>query len=214
MIHAAQWLHVLMAAGVHQGTAAFWCQPFQDEVQPERFSAGMDDILAFLPEILHETTGRNADGGFSPLECLRENLNYSADRICAVWPGRFPTTLDSARYAWNPQALANCVYANRMGNGPEESGDGWTYAGAGLIMLTGKAAYLHVGDRIGQDLTVNPSLLLQPHYGLDAAIGWWEGDVTDDMLSDQVRLRRRVNGGLIGLPEVQRLAGLVTKAFA
>ena len=214
MITADQWLQALTKVGVRAATAATWSTPFADEVQPERFSAGMDDILAWLPEILHETTGRTPDGTFHPLECLRENLNYSAARICAVWPARFPTTLDAARYAYNPQALANKVYANRMGNGDEESGDGWTFAGACPIMLTGKNAYLRVGDRIGQDLTVNPSLILQPHYGLDASIGWWEGDIPDSMLSDQVRLRRKVNGGTIGLPEVERLAGLVQKAFA
>lgn len=203
MIDVAQWLHVLTAAGVRAPTAATWAPAFFDEVQPEKFSAGMDDILAFLPEILHEC---------ALLERLYENLNYSAQRICAVWPHRFPTEADAAPFAHNSQALANSVYGSRMGN--TEPNDGWDFAGKCPIMITGKNAYLRVGNRIGQDLTVSPQLILQPHYGLDASIGWWEGDISDNMLSDQVRCRRKVQGGSLGLPDVLRLAGLVKGAFA
>jgi predicted chitinase len=81
-------------------------------------------------------------------------------------------------------------------------------------MLTGRAGYEHVGNIIGQDLTVLPNLILQPHYGLIAAIGWWEGPIPDSMLGDQVRLRRKVNGAELGIENVERLAALAQEAFA
>lgn len=72
------------------------------------------------------------------LSVFEENLNYSAERLQIVWPHRFPTPASTIGYARNPVALANKVYANRMGNGDEKSGDGWRYRGAGMLQLTGK----------------------------------------------------------------------------
>lgn len=82
----------------------------------------------FLANIGHES---------GHLTMLEENLNYSADRLQVVWPKRFPNPVSTAGYARNPVALANKVYAGRMGNGDEKSGDGWRHRGAGLIQLTG-----------------------------------------------------------------------------
>jgi putative chitinase len=115
-------------------------------------------------------------------------------------------------YAHSPRALANKVYGGRMGN--IEVDDGFNFLGRCPVMITGRAAYEHVGDRIGQDLTVLPGLILQPHYGLQAAIGWWEGVIPDSMLSDQVKLRRKVNGGALGMEHVAQLAQRAQEAFA
>jgi putative chitinase len=71
--------------------------------------------------------------------CTEENLHYSAERLCAVWPSHFPTVGDATPYADNPKAIASYVYKNRMGNGNYPSGDGWTFRGAGYIQLTGRA---------------------------------------------------------------------------
>jgi putative chitinase len=203
MITERDWDRILCAMGVQATTAVAWASAFEDEVQPERFSAGMDDIKSWLPQILWEC---------SMLECLQENLNYSADRIVAVWPMRFPRVDDAVPYAHNPRALANKVYGGRMGNTQPE--DGWDFAGKCPIMITGRAAYDHVGDLIGQDLTVLPQLILQPHYGLDAAIGWWEGTIPDTMLGDQVKLRRKVNGGTLGMEHITQLAQRAQEALA
>jgi putative chitinase len=212
VITETEWNRALTRVGVRPLTATAWASAFADEVQPERFSAGMADILDWLPQILHETTGRNAEGGYTPLECMQENLNYSAARLCAVWPSRFATLKDAEPYAYNPRALANKVYGGRMGN--TQPMDGWDFAGKCPIMLTGRGAYEHVGNIIGQDLTVLPHLILQPHYGLEAAIGWWEDRIPDSMLSDQVKLRRKVNGGTLGMEHTVKLAGLTREAFA
>lgn len=82
----------------------------------------------FLANVGHET------GNLSTFE---ENLNYSGDRLQVVWPKRFPTPASTIGYAHNPVALANKVYAFRMGNGDELSGDGWRYRGAGMLQITG-----------------------------------------------------------------------------
>jgi putative chitinase len=203
VISEADWNRALCHMGVRSMTATAWASAFADEVQPEKFSAGMDDIVDWLAQILWEC---------SLLEQLQENLNYSVARLMAVWPSRFPTDKDAEPYAYNPRALANKVYGGRMGN--TEPMDGWDFAGKSPIMLTGRDAYAFVGDRIGQDLTVLPNLILQPHYGLDAAIGWWEGSIPDSMLSDQVKLRRKVNGGTLGMEHVAALALLSREAFA
>ena len=203
MIARVDWLRILLASGVAAATAERWAGPFEDEVQPEKFSAGMDDLLDFVPQYLYET---------GLLERLDENLSYNPERLCAVWPSRFPTLAAAIPYAYAPQKLANFVYANRMGNGPPESGDGWAYRGR--PMLTGRAAYARVGDLIGQDLLGLPDLIQQPHYGLIAMRAWWEGNIPDGLLSDQAAIRRRVQGATEGLPQVLALRKKLQEAFA
>ena len=196
MITDANWLRILSGMGVRPFTAAKWMSPFSDEVQLDKFSAGEADLMDWLPQILYES---------AMLECMEERLTYNPERICAVWPRRFPTLASAIPYSMNPVKLANTVYANRMGNGDYDSGDGYRYRGRCPIELTGLDAYLHLGNIMGQDLDVNPDLLVQPHFGLQAALLWWEDAIPDSMLSDQVQLRRRVQGGLLGLDRVTAL---------
>ena len=87
-------------------------------------------------------------GGFS---VMQESLNYSAQRLCVVWPNRFPNLVAAAPYANNPEALANLVYAGRMGNGDAASGDGWRFRGEGLIQLTGPRSRHEVRRGVRQD---------------------------------------------------------------
>lgn len=199
----ADWLRALSQLGVKPTTAAEWAAPFADEIQPEKFSAGMDDLTAFLPQVLHE---------YGMLEKTEESLSYNPERICAVWPSRFPTLASAVPYAHSPQKLANFVYANRMGNGDVASGDGWTFRGR--PMLTGRATYARVGDLIGQDLTVLPHLIQQPHYALIAVLAWWEDTVPDACLSDQARIRRRVQGTALGLEHCEALHAKTLEVFA
>lgn len=202
-ISATDWRAALVSMGVKPVTALDWSDAFADEVQPEKFSQGMDDVLDWLPQILHEC---------SMLERMEENLKYSAQRLMQVWPSRFPTLAKASGFANEPAKLANMVYGGRMGN--TQPGDGWQFRGRGPIMLTGRDGYEHVGRLMGQDLDVSPHLILQKRFGLEAAIAWWEDRIPDSMLSDQVRLRRRVNGGAIGLEHCQQLADLCREVFA
>src|SRR6266481_4067159 len=102
---------------------------------------------AFLAQVAHES---------SELTHLIENLSYSAARLIQVWPRRFPTLKKARTYERNPEKLANYVYASRLGNGDEASGDGWRYRGRGLIQLTGRSNYASCSTATGIDLLQSP----------------------------------------------------------
>ena len=200
---AHDWYNILVASQVKPRIALQWSDVFADVVKPTSFSLGDAEISSFLGQILHESAGLTQFG---------ENLSYSAERLTQVWPSRFPTLESAQPYARNPEALANKVYGGRMGN--TTHGDGWKYRGRGPIQLTGRVNYAFVGDLIGQDLDVMPELIEQPRYALEAAIAWWEGFIPDDMIGDVERVTRRVNGGLIGLADRERLTELAKGALA
>ncbi|MBT2299291.1 glycoside hydrolase family 19 protein [Variovorax paradoxus] len=198
-----QWRAVLAACGVAPATAAKWGPVFADELRETTFSKGDADIVDWLPEILHES---------AMLDRMEENLNYSAQRLVQVWPTRFPTVIHAYPYANNPKALANKVYGGRLGN--TRTDDGWTYRGRSPIQITGLANYQRVGDLMGQDLVGIPDLLTQPRFALDACVAWWEDKIPDAMLGETTTIRRRVNGGVIGLADVQRLTAAVRGALS
>ena len=131
-----------------------------------------------------------------------ENLNYSAGRLPQVWPNRFNAG-NASEYAGNPEKLANRVYADRMGNGPEASGDGYKYRGRGFIQLTGKSNYIGASRALGFDFVNNPDSAAQDPYAADLAV-WYctkfrpltsPCDVTDST--------RKINGGTVGLADRQ-----------
>lgn len=205
------WLNILPRLGVKESVARAWAPAFHSEVQTDRFSAGMDDIIEFLPQILHEC---------QMLERTEENLRYSEANIIRVgnsqpagsrWRSLVPR---AAELAYQPEKLAEAAYGGRMGNRPEGSGDGWNFRGRCPIMATGFDAYLWLGNLMGQDLVVMPHLLEGPIYGLNAAVHWWEGRVPDRLLGDLVGLRRKVNGGTLGIKHVADLRELVLEVFA
>ena len=98
-----------------------------------------------------------------------------------------------------------------MGN--TEPGDGWLYRGRGPIQLTGKDNYSRVGYLVRQDLVGIPDLAAQPHFALEICIAWWEDRIDDSLLGDPERIRKRVNGSLIGLAETEHLAELARNAM-
>jgi len=116
----------------------------------------------FLAQLLHES---------AMLTTLSENLNYSAKGLTITFKKYF-TAAKAAQYARQPQRIANLVYANRMGNGTEASGDGWRYRGRGFIQLTGKNNYVNCGKGLGVDLIKNPDYLLTPE-GAARSAGWF-----------------------------------------
>jgi putative chitinase len=197
------WYKVLLACGMTPHIAQEWAIVFSDVVTDTSFSQGDAELDDFLGQILHES---------GMLTTFTENLNYSAERLCMVWPYRFPTMDDARPYARNPEALANRVYGGRMGN--TEPGDGWLYRGRTPIQLTGKDNYVHVGDLMGQDLVTSPELLEQPRFALEACIHWWEDRIPDSMLGDVTKITKRVNGGLIGLADRDRLTEEAKEALA
>lgn len=156
---------------------------------------------AFLAQVLVES---------SVLARLEESLNYSAQRLRQVWPQRFPTDAMAARYAHNAVALANFVYAGRMGNGDEASGDGWRYRGRGLIQLTGRDNYARFAQDMRVDALGTPDLLLQPAGAALSAAWFWRTNGLNE-LADRasgpdadavfVQITKRINGGTLGLNE-------------
>ena len=149
---------------------------------------------SFIGQCAHES------GNFRILE---ENLNYSAARLMAVWPSRFPSLDVAEQYANNPEKLANYVYAGRLGNGNEESGDGWRYYGRGVIQLTGKDNYANCGSGLGVDLVGDPDRLLDPQYAALSAGWFWNKKGLNDLadIADYTTMTKRINGGLIGLDD-------------
>lgn len=122
-------------------------------------------VAAFVAQTAHESAG------FTRLE---ENLNYStADRLCRVFPSKFPTPASAVPYLRNPAKLANRVYSNRLGNADEASGDGARYIGRGLIQLTGRANYMAAGDAIGIDYKARPELVAMPEHAALTAAWFW-----------------------------------------
>lgn len=143
-------------------------------------------------------------GAETKFRLVAENLNYSAARLVQVWPSRFPNAVMAAQYAGNPEKLGNVVYANRMGNGPPQSGDGYRYRGRGWCQLTGRDAYATVGKLVGLDLVTNPDQLLQPGPCAAASAGFyvWKGIGLLADLDDAKAVRQKWNGGLNGWPDV------------
>lgn len=198
-----EWNQILIRCEVKPIVAAVWSVVFADTIKVDSFSQGNAELDDFLGQILHES---------DRLQALTENMNYSAERLCKVWPGRFPTLADARPYAHNPEALANKVYGGRMGN--KAPGDGWKYRARTPIGLTGYDNYAFVGELMGQDLTVMPELLEQPRFALEACILWWEDRIPDSMLGDPEKVTKRVNGGLIGLADREYLTELAGEAIA
>lgn len=146
----------------------------------------------FMGQVHHESMG---------LTRLEEVLSYSADRLCEVWPARFPNAASAAPFARNPRALANKVYGGRMGNvGPD---DGWHYRGRGLLMTTGRQNYVEAGELIGLDLVAQPELLGQAKAAALAAAAFWKLNGCNALADrDELELvTRRINGGLNGLAD-------------
>lgn len=137
---------------------------------------------------------------------VRENLNYSAAALRAVFGRHFPTDQIAEEYARQPERIANRAYANRMGNGNEESGDGWKYRGRGYIQLTGKNNYTAFSDSIGVDVINDPDLVATRYPLLSAGWFWYTNKlnaIADSGGDDSTirRITRRVNGGLNGIED-------------
>jgi putative chitinase len=154
-------------------------------------------LAHFLAQCGHES------GGF---KATQENLNYSAKGLNGIFKKYFPTEAAATPYARQPQKIANKVYANRMSNGDEASGDGFKFRGRGYIQLTGRANYTLFGKAIGEDVTGNPDVV-SGKYALLSAAWFWSNNglnkLADGGSTDAVvtTITRRVNGGTIGLAD-------------
>ena len=189
------------------------CQEFEIDT-PQR-------IAGFLAQTSHES------GGYT---MLSENLNYRAATLAACWPNRFavlgadkkpvkengklvPTAVANS-IAGKPELIANLVYSGRMGNGPAESGEGWSFRGRGLKQLTGKFNYEKCGSGLGVNLVANPDLLLEPLYAARSAGWFWKANALSTFADtgDIKGMTKKINGGLIGYEQRQALYDVCLKS--
>jgi putative chitinase len=134
---------------------------------------------------------------------LEENLNYKAETLMKLWKSRFPTIDIANEYARNPKKIANKVYASRMGNRDEASGDGYRFRGRGCIQLTGHANYFHAGQACGEDFVMNPDLVATPKYAAMTAGWFWSTHKLNQYADtrDFLMMTKKINGGIIGLDD-------------
>ena len=150
-------------------------------------------VAMYLAEVFHESGN---------LRYTEENMNYSADGLLKTWKSRF-TKEKAQMYARNPEKIANYVYANRMGNGNEASGDGWRFRGRAFIGITGRDNYQKYADSewcVG-DLMKNPDMLSQFPENQKASMWFWDTQNLNKYadMCDIDKCSRIINGGTLGL---------------
>lgn len=155
----------------------------------------------FFAQTAHET------GGF---KTFSENLNYSADGLQKVFGKYFPGDLENS-YAKQPEKIANRVYASRMGNGDEKSGDGYKFRGRGALQLTGKENYQAFADYLDKPEIMDSPDLVATTYSFESAFFFFDRNklwtICDRGINDAAieALTRKINGGTIGLPHRNEL---------
>jgi putative chitinase len=151
-------------------------------------------IAAFIAQCSHES------GGFT---ALKENLNYRAVTLRKVFPKYFPNDDLANAYAGKQEMIANKVYANRMGNGNEASGDGFRYCGRGLIQLTGKSNYQAFADSLEMNVEDVPEYLQSFEGAAQSACWFWESNNLNRFADtgDIKGMTKVINGGYIGLED-------------
>ena len=163
------------------------------------FKLNKNRAAHFFAQTAHES------GNF---KAFSENLNYGAKGLRGIFGKYFPTDALARAYERQPQKIANRVYANRMGNGDEASGDGWKYRGRGPLQLTGKNNYRAFGRYIGreQEILDNPDLVAT-ELGFESALWFFDANklwsICDQGINDAaiLALTKRINGGTHGLED-------------
>ena len=201
----------LKAAGVADPIG--WLDPIQQACA--RFQIDTPQrIAAFLAQTAHESAGYTT---------LEENLNYRATTLATCWPKRFAVLGSDGKARKNadgvnqpnalalslehrPEQIANTVYADRMGNGGAETGDGWKYRGRGLVQITGKDNYVRCGMGLDLDLIESPDLLLNPDDAALSASWFWDANGCNRLIDsgDFNGLTKCINGGTIGIEDRTR----------
>jgi putative chitinase len=164
----------------------------------------MNRAAAFVAQTAHES------GGFN---FVKENLNYGAKGLATTFKKYFPTEADAKPYERQPEKIANRVYANRMSNGNEASGDGYRFCGRGLIQLTGRANYTKFAADLGISIEDTVAYLETPAGAVSSAGWFWDNNNLNQYCdnNDFVTLTKRINGGTIGLEDRQHHYQLALK---
>jgi len=182
--------------------AALWCDSLSSAMEEYEINT-VRRMSIFLSQAGHECRW------FSKLE---EDLHYKPKTAFRVFRRHFTNYADCVSIcSKGPQALANRVYANRMGNGDESSGDGWKFRGEGIFQITGENNFLEIQEKLGIDLISNPSVAKQPEIGSRMAAYFFSSRGCKELSDvwDVDSVSRKVNGGDNGLIERRHLADMV-----
>lgn len=163
-------------------------------VLPQYDITSKEQVACFLGQCGHESGEFNV---------LKENLNYSAEGLCKVWPKRFPSASAAQPYNRNPEKIANKVYADRMGNGSEASGEGFKFRGRGCIQLTGKDNYTKFAKACGKSLDDAVSYCETLEGALASGAFFWKTNNLNRFVEkkDYTGLTKAINGGTHGLDD-------------
>lgn len=166
-----------------------------DNLLPANGIDTKERVNMFLAQCGHES------GGFTR---FTEGLNYSAQGLLATFPKYFPDLKTALGYERQKEKIANRVYANRMGNGPESSGDGWVYRGRGILQCTGKDNYTAFSKDTNIDAVNNPDLLSTDlSVAIKSAIWFWNKNNLNKFADakDILGATKKINGGTNGLED-------------
>lgn len=171
-----------------------YVEPLNTVAEYYEMTANPARLAGFLAQVAHES------GGFT---AVKENLNYSAKGLMGTFKKYFPDEATAKAYERQPEKIANRVYANRMKNGDEASGDGYRFCGRGLIQLTGRDNYTKFAADLDMSIEDTIAYLETPN-GAVASAGWfWDNNKLNQYCDsgDFVTLTKRINGGTIGLED-------------
>jgi predicted chitinase len=191
---------LLMELGVASADAEQYIDQIEEVLPKYGITETRARLAHFFAQVLHESG------------CMRfdmENLNYSSDALRRVFGKYFQTKGEADAYARNPEKIANRVYADRMGNRSEASGDGWKYRGRGLIQLTGRTNYKAFAEWIGDARIMDEPDLVSTEYAVHSAVFFWDRNNLNKLADrdDVIAVTRRVNGGENGLAHRRELLG-------
>jgi putative chitinase len=175
-----------------------------NQILPEYGITTRKQTICFLAQTAHECALYTK---------FKENLNYSAEGLHATWGKRFPTVESAKPYHRNPEKIANKVYANRLGNGDEASGDGWKYIGKGIVQLTGKENQQHFASAIKKSLDEAVKYLDTIEGCIESGAWFWKERNLNALVDDYEALTKAINGGLIGLDERTKLKEKLEKVI-
>lgn len=175
-------------------TISKYIDALNDVLSYYEISDSTERTACFLAQIIHES------GGFV---FVVENLNYSAEGLMKTFPRHFNSLDVAKQYARQPEKIANRVYANRMDNGPESSGDGWKFRGRGLIQLTGKFNYTRFAAALEISLDDCVAYMETPEGAVSSAGWFWHNNNLNNYCDrkDFIGLTKRINGGTNGLSD-------------
>ena len=165
-----------------------------EKVLPKYEITTVERVAAFLAQCGHESLD---------FTVLQENLNYGAKGLLGLFKKYFPNEALAKQYERKPEKIANKIYANRMGNGSEESGDGWAHRGRGAIQLTGKLNYQAFANSIGLTLEDAITYCATMDGAIESACWFWQKNKLNAIADkkDVLAMTKKINGGTIGLED-------------